>query len=440
MIRLLARPAIVATAVMAAGFAGSLAAAQTTAIVGGTVHTVGPAGTIENATVIIEDGIVTAVGNDVSAPLDATVVDATGKIVTPGLFTPYGQIGLEEVGFSAGPLDAVQRGDRFTAGFDIADAFNPRSTLVAVNRIEGITRALTAPQASGADGEGNSSHVLSGLAAVVNLGGQAESIDKRSAALVVNLGESGSGLAGESRMSALHVLRNALDEASDYRANKNAFERGQRRAYVHSVADLEALQNVLTGDVPLLANVQRASDIEVLIRLTAEYGIGAIVAGGTEAWMVAEQLADAGIPVLMGPTANLPSNFDRINARRDAATLLVAAGVRVAFAGPQSQTHNARNITQSAGNAVSEGLSWDDALRAITLTPAEIYGVADRVGSIEAGKDADIVIWPDDPLELVNYPERVFVRGASIPMISRQTLLRDRYLQSESGKPPAFRQ
>ena len=113
--------------------------------------------------------------------------------------------------------------------------------------------------------------------------------------------------------------------------------------------------------------------------------------------------------------------------------------MQVGFAGSQSQTHNARNITQSAGNAVSEGLPWDDALRAITLSPAEIYGLADRIGSIEAGKEADIVIWPDDPLELTNYPEKVFIKGNAISMTSRQTLLRDRYLQSESGKPPAFR-
>ena len=420
-------------------FLSGFVSAQTTAIVGGTVHTVGPAGTIEHATVIIEDGIITAVGKNVSAPSGATIVDAAGKILTPGLFTPFGQLGLVEIGASAGPLDAVQRGDQFTAGFDVADAFNPRSTLIAVNRIEGVTRALIAPQSRRADESGNSSHVFSGLAAVVNLSGRADSIDRRAAALVVNLGEGGRGLAGESRASNLLVLRNALDEARDYRDNKAAFERRQRREYQHSIADLESLQGVLTGDIPLLANVHRAADMELLIRLTAEYGIRAIINGGTEAWMIAGQLADASIPVLMGPTANLPSNFDRINARRDSAALLISAGVKVGFAGPQSQTHNARNITQSAGNAVSEGLSWDDALHAITLAPAEIFGLSDRIGSIEAGKEADIVIWPGDPLELTNYPEQVFIKGESISMSSRQTLLRDRYLKTETGKPPAFR-
>ena len=137
---------------------------------------------------------------------------------------------------------------------------------------------------------------------------------------------------------------------------------------------------------------------------------------------------------------NLPFSFDAINIRLGAANILVEAGVKVAFESDISNpTHNARNITQSAGNAVADGLDWDAALRAITLTPAEIYGVADSVGSIEAGKAADLVIWPADPLELTTYAEAVFINGESIPMVSRQTLLRDRYLQSESGKPPAYR-
>ena len=216
----------------------SSAGAQSTAIVGGTVHTVGPAGTIENATIVIEGGVITAVGADVEAPSGATVIDASGKIVTPGLFTPYGRLGLVEVGNSAGARDSVQQGDRFTAGFDVADAYNHRSTLIAVARIAGVTRALIAP-GSGGGGE-EPSHVISGLAAVVNLGEQSDRIDRRAAAVVVNLGERGAGLAGESRAAALLVLRNALDEALDYGANRAAFQRGQRREYTHSVADLEA--------------------------------------------------------------------------------------------------------------------------------------------------------------------------------------------------------
>jgi len=420
-------------------FVCSFAVADTMAIVGGKVHTVGPQGTIENATIIIVDGRIAEIGRDIEVPDGAQTIDASGKIVTPGLFTPVGTLGLVEVSSSAGPLDALQRGEQFTAGFDVADAYNSRSTLIAINRIEGVTRALITPMSRGMDDQGNTSHVISGLAAVVNLGDGENQLDRRGAAMVVNLGEEGSRYGGGSRTGAMLVLRNALDEAIDFSEHRGDFERGMRRAYRHSVADLEALQSVLGGQTPLLANVNRASDIETLIRLSNEYGIRAIISGGAEAWMLADQIASADIAVILAPTDNLPGNFDRINARRGAATILAAAGVRVALADAASRTHNARNITQSAGNAVADGMSWDSALRAITLTPAEIYGVADLVGSIEPGKQADIVIWSADPLELTSYPDQVLINGEEISMISRQTLLRDRYLQLDTATPPAYR-
>lgn len=412
--------------------------AETTAIVGGKVHTVGPAGTLENATVLIVDGRISAVGTGVRVPDGARTIDASGKIVTPGLFSPIGQLGLVEVGFSAGPIDSQQRGEEFTAGFDVADAYNPRSTLVAVNRIEGVTRAAITPSPGSPDDFGLHGHILSGLAAVVNLGDD-DALDRRGAAMVVTLGEGGSFFAGGTRTGAWLMLRNALDEASDYRDHKGDFERGMRREYRHSIADLEALQGVLTGATPVLVSVNRASDIEILIDFAAEYGLRPVIVGGAEAWMLADEIAAANIPVILGPTHNLPGNFDSLNARRGNATVLVDAGVKVALADSQSQTHNARNITQSAGNAVGDGLDWDAALRAITLAPAEIYGVSDTVGSLEVGKAGDVVIWPADPFELSTYPEQVLINGESVPMISRQTLLRDRYMQSSSDLPPAYR-
>ena len=414
------------------------ALADTIAIVGGKVHTVGPQGTIDNATIIVIDGRISAVGSDIGVPDGATIIDATGKIITPGLFSPIGRLGLVEVSLSAGPVDSDQRGDQFTAGFDVADAYNPRSTLVAINRIEGITRAAITPAPGRVDAFGNIGHVISGLAAIVSLG-DGDALHRRGAAMVVSLGQNGSKLAGGPRTAAWLVLRNALDEARDYRDHKGDFERGMRRDYRLSVADLEALQAVISGDIPLLARVDRASDIEALINLTDAYGLRAIINGGAEAWMLADRIAAAGLAVILPPTYNLPGNFDAINARRGAANILIEAGVTVALADSQSQTHNARNITQSAGNAVADGLDWNAALRTITLAPAEIYGVADTLGSIEPGKAADLVIWPADPLELTTYAETVFINGVSIPMVSRQTLLRDRYLQSDSGKPPVYR-
>jgi len=410
------------------------AIADTTAIVGGKVHTVGPQGTIENATIIIVDGRIRAVGSEFGVRDGATIIDASGKIVTPGLFSPIGRLGLVEVSSSAGPVDSSQTNEHFTAGFDVADAYNSRSVAIPIQRIEGITRAATVPSPGGGGG-----HVLSGLAAIVNLGDE-HALDKRGAAMVVTLGEGGSRFAGGSRTAAWLVLRNSLDEALDYRDHKDDFERGMRREYQHSSADLEALQSVISGDTPLLVNIHRASDIETLIALTEEYALEAIIVGGAEAWMVADELANAEISVILQVTNNLPGNFDQLNARRGAASILAKAGVRIALSDGQSESNNARNITQSAGNAVADGLNWEAALHAITLAPAQIYGVADNVGSIEAGKAADIVIWPADPFELTTYPDQVLINGVVIPMESRQTMLRDRYLQMDSEKPPAYRE
>lgn len=414
-------------------------AAQTIAVKGATVHTAGAAGKIENATLVISDGRITAIGAGLATPAGAREIDASGKIITPGLITPFGQIGLVEVDAVEGTVDYVQRGDQFSASFDPAAAYNPRSGLVATNRIEGITHAVIAPGAQAPDELGNQSRVLSGLASVVQLSDEDYMVE-RGAALVANLGETGSEVAAGSRAAALMVLRTALDDARDYARNVQAFNQGNRRQYSLSRSDLEALQGLLDGEMPLLVRANRANDISSAVRLAADYELDLIVLGGAEAWMVAEELAAAGASVILDSLANLPDSFDQLNARLDAASVLAKAGVRIAIGGDgANQNHNARNITQAAGIAVAHGLSWDEALAAVTLAPAQMYGVADRIGSLEAGKRADFVIWNDDPLELTSYPDQVFIGGEAVPMQSRQTLLRDRYLDQQSNKPPAFR-
>ena len=198
---------------------------------------------------------------------------------------------------------------------------------------------------------------------------------------------------------------------------------------------------IMKREVLVLGGAQVVVTTIVAMLLSRFFGVAdeaAIIIGGAEAWMLADELATANVSVIIDGTANLPGNFDRINARLESGGILAAAGVRVAF-GAGAQTHQARNITQSAGNAVANGMEWDDALAAITLAPAQMYGVDAEVGSIEVGKAADLVIWGADPLELTSYPEQVFIQGESISMESRQTLLRDRYLQTATDKPPAFR-
>lgn len=432
--------AFIRTCTLSLMFAAAAVNGQTAAIVGATVHTVGPQGTIENATVVFEDGVITAVGADISVPAGMERIDGSGKIVTPGIFSPYGQIGLVEVGAVEGTVDSIQRGDRYAAGFDVSYAFNPNSTLVAINRIEGVTRTLIAPRPAAPDAEGNKSGVFSGLGSVVHLGDGSQNVVRRGAALLANLGETGGFVAGGSRAAAMMTLRMALDDAIDYGPNKAAYERGDWRDYSVSATDLDALQGVLSGSVPLIVHADRASDIGAALDLADEYELSLIVFGGAEAWMLAERLASADAAVILSATGNLPGSFDRLNARLESGALLADAGVRFAFGGDGSvQTHNARNLTQAAGNAVANGLDWDAALTAITLAPAQMYGLGSRLGSIERGKEADLVVWPADPLELTSYPDQVLIRGARVAMQSRQTLLRDRYLQSDAERPPAFR-
>jgi imidazolonepropionase-like amidohydrolase len=432
------RAAIIAAVVAACLHTG--VHAEITAITGATVHTVGPAGTIQDANVLFENGRIVSVGTDVRVPDGARRIDASGKIITPGLFTPMGQIGLVEINAVEGTVDYVQRGDSFSASFDVASAYNPRSTLVATNRIEGITHALIAPESDEVDELGNQSKVFSGLASVVNLGDGEDFLIERGVAVLANLGETGSEVAAGSRAAAFLVLRTALDDARDYARNVDAYERGERREYSLSQADLETLRRVLDGRVGLLVKVNRAIDIVAVAELAEDYDIRLIVLGGAEAWMVADDLARAGVSVVLDSLGNLPRDFDRLNSRLDAASILSAAGVRFAIGGHgAAQNHNARNITQSAGIAVANGLAWPDALAAVTLAPATIYGVADEIGSLEPGKRADLVIWEADPLELTSYPEQVYIGGEAIPMESRQTLLRDRYLDPDAARPPAFR-
>lgn len=408
-----------------------LATAESYAITNATVHTLGKPGALQNATVIIEDGKITAVGTNINVPARATVIDATGKVVTPGVFDPVSYLGIVEIGGVEQSVDDALA-NSYGPAFSVADAVNPRSTLIPINRIEGVTRAFVVPDA----GEGGT--VIAGQAAIIHLGDVDDFIVKREAGMISFLGESGSKIAGGSRAGALLRLREAFEDARDLKDNRDSFDAGQRRAYALPRLDLEALLPVIDGSMPLLVNVHRVSDIEAVLRLKDEFKLRVVIVGGAEAWMIADKIAAASVPVILNPLANLPSSFESINASLENAARLHKAGVQIAFA--MGDSHNARNLTQSAGVAVANGLPWDAGLRAITVNPAMIYGQSETCCTIEVGKEADVVVWDGDPLEVTTFASQVFIRGEKMSMQSRQTLLRDRYMNLDTELPPAYDQ
>lgn len=403
--------------------------AETLAITGATIHTMGPQGTIQNGTLVIENGKIRAVGTNVAVPAGIRRIDARGKVVTPGLFDSMSQIGLVEVNSVEGSTDVRVEDDRITAAFSVADSFNPRSTLIPVNRIEGVTRIVAAPRAG--------KSLIAGQAAIVHLGGPGDDYLIRSpAAMFAVLGEHGADLSGGSRGGAMLRLREALQDALDYAANRKSFEQGDRREYALSRLDLEALIPVVKGQLPLVLSADRASDIEAALRMAKELDLKLILADAAEGWIVARQIAEAKVPVLINPLVNLPENFETLGATLENPARLYKAGVTVAFL--TGDAHNSRNIKQAAGNAVAYGMPWEAALAAMTSVPARIWGIADRYGTLEPGKDADVVIWDGDPLELTTFADAVFIRGREMPMKSRQTELRDRYKNLQTPLPPAY--
>ena len=404
--------------------------AESLALTGARIHTLGALGDIESGTVLIEDGVITAIGAAVDVPDGVEIVSLQGKVITPGLFDPVSYLGIEEISLVEESVDGRQRGTRYTAAFDVAPAINPRSTLIPINRIEGVTRTLVAPAPAY---EGAS--LISGLGAVIHLGSAEDYLVKPQAALFAHIGEAGARLTQGSRVTAMLALREALEDARDFDRNRNAYEERRRRDYGLSRYDLEAMQAVLDRDIPLVVQANRASDIEQLLGMAMDERIEVIVYGGAESWMVADELAAADVAVIIDPTRNLPGAFETLNASLETATRLHDAGVTVAFS--LSDSHNARNIRQLAGNAVAHGLPWHQALRAITVVPAGLYGDTDS-GALEVGKRAELVVWSGDPLEVTTAAERVLIDGRQIPMRSRQTLLRDRYLELDPELPHAY--
>ena len=408
--------------------------AQTIAITGGRVFPVsGPV--IEGGTVIITNGRISAVGSNVPIPAGAQRIDATGKWVTPGFINSSTQLGVIEVSQVNTTRDMTARGkDNIAAAFTVWEGLNPNSVMLAPARKEGITSFVVIPAGG----------LVSGQAALLDVvpGTTTDMIIKAPVAMVAEVGDPNS--AGVSSRGELIVkLRELLEDTKFFQTRREAFERAQTRDFAASRLDLQAMIPVVEGRMPLLITVDRASDIDAAMRLARDFNLRIMIGGGAEAWMMADKLAAARIPVFTGAMNNIPGGFAALGQRQENAALLRKAGVQVALignaGGGDEEAFNVRNLKQEAGNAVAYGMTWDDALRAVTLAPAEFFGVADRVGSLQAGRAGNVVIWSGDPFEFTTRAERVFVRGREYTERTRQDLLTDRYkaLPNLFNNPPS---
>ncbi|HAL23899.1 MAG TPA: amidohydrolase, partial [Stenotrophomonas sp.] len=371
-------------------------------------------GSLQNSDVLVQGGLIRAVGPGLVAPAGVTVVEANGRPLTPALFGGITEIGIEEVSGESSTVDSTLKiGEQpLRPEFDVTLAYNPASVLVPVARLDGI--GFTALGAHTGGG------FVAGQGGVVRLDGSADPIGPR--ALYLRLGAAAAELTGQSRAAQWMLLQQMVDEA-----------RGQVPAdSPHALltpAGRRTLARYLGGQGRIVVEVDRAADIRQLLRWAAREKVKIAIAGGAEAWQLAPELAAAQVPVFVDALGNLPSTFDQIGASLENAARLQRAGVPVAFAQREDASHNARKMRQLAGNAVANGLPWADGLAGLTRVPAQVLGVADQIGSIEPGKRADLVLWEGDPLDVAHYAEQVWLGGRAMPMRSRQTELRDRYLQ-----------
>jgi imidazolonepropionase-like amidohydrolase len=415
-----ATPTLAVLLGIAAAAASAPAAAQVIAIEGGTVHTMTGA-PIANGTVLIRDGRIAEVGSGVAIPAGAVRIDAAGRIVTPGLFDSGTNLGLVEIEAVDASVDvrAPTQEDLVAAGFRVLDGINPSSMVIPVTRIAGVTTAMSRPQGG----------LFAGQGAIIDLLGETQEamIVREPAAMFANMGEAARGAVQGARGATTMLFREVLEDARAYGANRQSFERREFRELSVDRIDLEALQPVLAGEMPLVVEAHRASDIRTLLRLAREYGFRPIVYGGTEAWMVAEELARERVPVIVKVLQNLPESFEKLGATYENADRLNRAGVPVAIT--TGDTFRSFTLRQEAGNAVAHGMDHAEAMRAITLYPAQIWGVAEDYGSLEVGKVANVVVWDGDPLELLTPVTNLIIRGQEVPLVSRETLLRDRYMQ-----------
>ncbi len=405
--------------------------AQTIAITGGRVVVGDGSAPIEDGIVVVSNGRVVAAGRNVAIPAGAERFDATGKWVTPGIVAGFSRLGLAAVDAVEPANDISGSNSPFNASLDVSTGVSSDVAAIAVNRASGVTRAIVSPDASNA--------IFGGQGAVIDTGADFAPITKARAFQFVRFGEGGARRAGGARTALDAIFRNALAEARE--AARGVF----RDDAMLKRADALALVPVVNGQMRLFVQVDGATDILKVLGLKQDYpSLNIVIVGATEGWRVGRQIAAAGVPVIASALNDLPESFEQIAATQSNIGRMKAAGVNVAIGMvDDNDTRQAQQSMQYAGNLVAlakvpgaTGLSWTDAFAAITSKPAEIVGMGAEIGSLRPGRRGDVVIWDGDPLELASGVQAVWIDGVRQSLATRQTRLRDRYLDPKEGKLP----
>ncbi len=383
--------------------------AESFAITNATVHTVTEQGVLENATVVVENGKVIAI-NPETLTAD-TIIDAQGKILTPGFIGAMNQLGLVEVGAVSRSRDAGDKKADIT--FDASLAFNPRSTVIPYSRKGGITSNVVAPR--GGD------DMFKGQTFFTDLSGEFDSVRSSHNNVVIDLGSQSKG----SRALALQNLQVKLEDAVKALAkNKDKTKDAKDKKDAKEPSrEAQVTNALLTGDKALVAYADRATDLLALLKIKAEFSLDLVLVGAADAVLIASEISKAKVPVVMAALDNLPGSFDSLHASLENAATLTQAGVIVALA--VDDTHNLYQLRFHAGNAIANGLSRDAALASVTANVAEAFNLDS--GKIAVGKTADLVLWSADPFELSTQVSHIWIAGKEYSTKSRQDALRDRY-------------
>lgn len=383
-------------------------------------------GLIDPATVIIRNGLIEAVGPDVPIPADATIIDCKGLTIYPGMIDGGTRLGLQEIESISLTQDYDELGE-LTPEMDALTAVNPNSVLIPVTRVSGVTSVITYP----------SGGLFPGKAAFIHLQGYTpEQMYGDFKAMVINFPSSGKRGRYDKRSEedvqkesdkALKKLNDTWERVGVYAAVDSATQ-----GKADYQPELAALVPVWRGEMTALIEVNKESDILAALRWIKANRIKAVLTGVAEGWRVADSIAHAGIPVITGPVMSMPTrDNDRYDQAYKNAGLMQQAGVKVALR--TNDAENVRNLPFNAGFAAAYGMGRDEALKAVTIVPAEIFGVADQVGSIEPGKRANLFVSDGDPFEPATHILHLFINGWNIPLESRQTLLYDEFLHRSPG-------